>query len=231
MDNEVLGLALFSYLIFLFSTVCHEAAHALAAKLGGDPTAYHNGQVSLSPWPHIQQEPFGLGIIPLISFFTSLSSGGLGIIGFASAPFDPYWMLRHPRRAAWMAMAGPAANLVLAGLGVLGLKLGLAAGLMQRGEELAHLATSPNPLVDGAATFLSILFFQNLLLACWNLLPIPPMDGFSAILFVLPERYAAKFLAIRSQVGMVFPILMIGLSGTFWSFFYPVLGFVYRLFF
>ena len=109
MDPEILVVAFCTYLVFLFSTVCHEAAHALAAKLGGDLTAYHGGQVSLNPVPHIRREPFGLGLYPLLTLFLT---GGTGIIGFASAPYDPYWAMRNPRKAAWMAMAGPAANYV-----------------------------------------------------------------------------------------------------------------------
>ena len=72
MDNPVLGIAFFSYFVFMFSTVCHEAGHAIAARLGGDSTAYLNGQVTLNPVPHIRQEPFGLGLLPLITLLTSL---------------------------------------------------------------------------------------------------------------------------------------------------------------
>src|SRR6185436_16732180 len=100
--------ALTYFVVFLFSTTLHEAVHAWAAFRGGDPTAYHGGQVSLDPRPHIKREPFGMLILPLIS---SVTSGWP--IGFASAPFDPTWALRHPRRAAWMALAGPGANLAL----------------------------------------------------------------------------------------------------------------------
>ena len=93
---------------FLFSTTCHEAAHALVAKLGGDETAAQGGQVSLNPIPHIMREPFGMVLIPLLSYFINHS-----MIGWASAPFDPLWERRHPRRAGWMALAGPAANFSL----------------------------------------------------------------------------------------------------------------------
>ena len=94
------------YVVFLLSTTLHEAGHAWAAKLGGDLTAYHGGQVSLDPRPHIRREPFGMVVLPIL---TVLVSGWP--MGFASAPFDPIWALRHPKRAGWMALAGPAANL------------------------------------------------------------------------------------------------------------------------
>jgi Zn-dependent protease len=86
---------------FLFSTTVHEAMHALVAWKGGDPTAYHGGQVSLSPIPHIKREPIGMLVVPLITTFT------MGwTMGWASAPYDPVWAERHPRRAALMAAAG-----------------------------------------------------------------------------------------------------------------------------
>src|SRR5512141_2478373 len=97
------------FVAFLFSTTVHEAMHALAALRGGDPTAYHGGQVSLSPLPHIRREPIGMLVVPL---FTSATMGWA--MGWASAPYDPAWAERFPRRASWMALAGPAANFVIA---------------------------------------------------------------------------------------------------------------------
>ena len=102
------------YAVFLLSLTCHEAAHAFVAWRGGDPTAYEAGQVSLSPWPHIRREPWGTVLIPLITFLMYAGSGSAWMMGWASAPYDPSWERRHPRRAALMAAAGPAANLVLA---------------------------------------------------------------------------------------------------------------------
>src|SRR3954447_22777115 len=74
------------YVVFLLSTTCHEAAHSLVAKLGGDTTAFEGGQVSLNPIPHIRREPFGMVIMPLLGIFTRS-----GLIGWASAPYDPHW--------------------------------------------------------------------------------------------------------------------------------------------
>src|SRR5271165_3060275 len=115
-----------SYVVFLFSTTCHEAAHALVAKLGGDNTAALGGQVSLNPIPHIRRSPWGMVAFPLLSFFLL----GGSMIGFASAPYDPNWERRHPRRSAWMALAGPAANFILMLLAVLALRVGMAYHLI-----------------------------------------------------------------------------------------------------
>src|SRR6185503_8421476 len=119
-----LASGLIYYVVFLFSTTLHEAAHAWAAMLGGDLTAYHGGQVSLDPRPHIKREPFGMVVLPLLSVVTSGWP-----LGFASAPFDPRWALRYPRRAGWMALAGPGANMLLMLAAGFALRLGLVTGV------------------------------------------------------------------------------------------------------
>src|SRR6188472_3904069 len=112
------------YVVFLLSATVHEAAHALAAKLGGDLTAFHGGQVSLDPLPHIRREPFGMVLFPILSYLT-----GGWMMGWASAPYDPYWAQRHPRRAAWMSLAGPAANFTLVVLAALLIHAGIGMGV------------------------------------------------------------------------------------------------------
>ena len=83
---EILVYGFISYIVFLFSTTCHEAAHALVAKLGGDSTAALSGQMTLNPVPHIRREPWGMVVIPILAFLFTR-----GMIGWASAPFDPLW--------------------------------------------------------------------------------------------------------------------------------------------
>ena len=117
------GLGLMWFVVFLFSTTVHEAMHAWVAYRGGDPTAYHGGQVSLSPIPHIRREPVGMLLVPLV---TAMTQGWA--MGWASAPYDPYWAARHPRRAALMAAAGPAGNFAIAILALIIMKVGLMSG-------------------------------------------------------------------------------------------------------
>jgi Zn-dependent protease len=224
MGDEWLGICLFFYVAFLFSTVCHEAAHALVAKLGGDETAYLNGQVTLDPMPHIRQEPFGLGLLPILSLVLMATGNSYGVIGFASAPFDPHWAVRKPRQAAWMAMAGPAANIVLAVISFAILKLGLVMEwfVFSTEPKLFQVVRGESEIADVAAVFLGVMAFENLLLACWNLLPIPPMDGFSSALFFIPENKVESFLEIRSQIGMFFPIAILLVSRVFGKIFFPI---------
>lgn len=197
---------LFWFLAFLFSTTVHEAAHAWAALLGGDRTAYQGGQVSLSPLPHIRREPIGMLAVPLL---TALTQGWA--MGWASAPYDPDWAGRYPRRAAWMAAAGPAGNFVLAILAGLFLKAGLAAGsfVSPRQISFSHLV-APAPAVTGdltgfAAQALSVLLMLNVILGAFNLIPLPPLDGSAVIGLVLPESAALRLrhLARAPQFSFV----------------------------
>lgn len=202
---------------FLFSTTLHEAAHAWAALRGGDPTAYHGGQVSLSPLPHIRRAPIGMLVVPLI---TSATMGWA--MGWASAPYDPRWADAHPRRAAWMAAAGPAANVLIALVAFAGLKIGLVMGVFTAPDAvgLSHLVQPITGGLGGTTDWmgriLSVLMMLNLLLATFNLLPLPPLDGATAIGILLPEG-AARWVRHNSSafalLGMlaawkIFPLLV-----------------------
>lgn len=182
------------YIVFLLSTTCHEAAHALVAKWGGDLTAAEGGQVSLNPLPHIRREPFGMVLVPLLGIVS-----GTGIIGWASAPYDPYWQERYPRRAAWMSLAGPIANYLLATLAFVLLKIGLVLGVFARGGYIVHSA-SGNEVVDGIGMVLVVMLTLNLLLGTFNLIPFPPLDGYSVLGLFLPERYLHKLEEFRISI-------------------------------
>src|SRR5215210_7675758 len=123
MDQTTLATGFLWFLACLFSPTVHEAMHALVALRGGDPTAYHGGQVSLSPVPHIRREPIGMLVVPLL---TALTQGWA--IGWASTPYDPRWAARYPRRAALMAAAGPAGNLGIAATALILIRIGLSTG-------------------------------------------------------------------------------------------------------
>ena len=179
LSPETFVLGLTWYVAFLFSLTLHEAGHAWAALKLGDPTAYHGGQVTLNPLPHIRREPFGTVLVPVLTFFLS---GWM--MGWASAPYDPLWALRHPRRAAVMALAGPAANLLIAIAAGLFMRGGLATGLFDPADQCSASSrwwpAAPAP-ATGWRPLLSILFTLNLLLFVFNLIPLPPLDGSGAL--------------------------------------------------
>jgi Zn-dependent protease len=200
---EFLAFGLIWYLVFLFSTTCHEASHALAAKIGGDPTAFHGGQVTLNPAPHMAREPFGMVLIPVLSYLL-----GGGMIGWASAPYDPYWQQRYPRRAAWMSLAGPGANFTLAIIAAGLIHVGMVAGVFQPPAiaNFQHITEVVEPETAGspmkfAALFLSVLFFENILLGTFNLLPMPPLDGGTGVTILMSESTALRFLDFIRQPG------------------------------
>jgi Zn-dependent protease len=191
MSSEFLVAGLVWYVVFLLSTTCHEAAHAWAAQIGGDRTAFHGGQVSLDPLPHIRREPFGMVLFPILSYV----AGGW-MMGWASAPYDPFWAQRHPRRAAWMSLAGPCANFALAILAGIFIHVGIWTGALRYPESVSFMhvvQAATGGVASGLATFLSLMFSLNLLLGVFNLLPIPPLDGFSVIGIFLPEHAARRF--------------------------------------
>ena len=179
MSPDQLVLVPLWYAVFLLSVTCHEAAHAWAAHRGGDPTAYLGGQVTLNPAPHMRREPLGTIQVPIASF---LLSGWM--MGWASAPYDPSWEDRYPRRAAVMAAAGPLSNLLLALLGFLLLRVGLEAGWWEPRlspfYELDHLVAAPEgrpEWIDAVGRLASILLSLNILLFLFNLIPLPPRVG------------------------------------------------------
>lgn len=120
-------------------------------------------------------------LIPILSFIFTR-----GMIGWASAPFDPLWERRHPRRAALMALAGPAANYTLMLLAAIGLRVGHNIGWLGINPATGHLGL---PMV-----VLLVFFSLNLLLGTFNLLPVPPLDGSAGIMLFMGESRAQRYL-------------------------------------
>ena len=191
-----LGIGFIWFVVFLFSTTVHEAMHALVAWKGGDPTAYHGGQVSLSPIPHIRREPIGMLAVPLLTAFTQN-----WVMGWASAPYDPVWAERHPRRAALMAAAGPAGNFLIALLAFILIKIGLVAGFFGAPDSanFSRIVAMASGEASFLATALSILLMFNVISGVFNLLPFPPLDGSAVITIFLPDRMAEGLRNLQSN--------------------------------
>ena len=192
--------------VFLGSMTAHEASHAFVANRLGDPTAYLGGQVTLNPIPHIRREPFGMLLLPILSY---LSSGWM--IGWASAPYNAGWAAQFPRRAAIMALAGPAANFIIALLCWVGLKFGLATGLFIPGFTglFSETVVAVQPgLWTIVAMLLSLGFSLNLLLGVFNLIPFPPLDGSAIPLLFLRGEFSQAYQRI-SRGGLAFLGLLV----------------------
>lgn len=182
-----LGSGLGFYVVFLLSTTLHEAAHAWAALQGGDPTAYHGGQVSLDPRPHIRREPFGMVVLPLISVVL------IGWpFGYASTPYQPGWAAEYPKRAAIMALAGPVSNLLLVLVAALVVRIGMWMAVFDSPTAVSFggIVVAANAgMWEGVAFVVSVFFSLNLLLAIFNLIPVPPLDGSGVVpLFLNPAN-------------------------------------------
>lgn len=186
-----------SFLVLVFSLTVHESAHAWAADRLGDPTARMLGRLSLNPAVHV--DPIGTILFPLVGMLT-----GAPLIGWAKPVPIAAWRFERGRRDYLMvAAAGPLSNLLLAFLAAVALRL-LPPSLL-----LPSQAGVMAPLARFAWEALQI----NLLLAIFNLLPIPPLDGSSVLSGVLPERAAANIDRLRPYGFVLLYALM--LSGGF----------------
>jgi len=205
------------YVVFLLSTVVHEAAHAFAAHKMGDSTAHSIGQVSLNPVPHIKREPFGTVVVPILSFL----AGGW-MIGWASTPYNPQWAYDYPKKAAAMAAAGPISNFVLMIISVIIIHIGIAFGLFIQPDTITI-----SGIVSGAsigwteilAKIVSVMFSLNLILFVFNLLPFPPLDGSAVPPMYLSEEAGRKYINfVRKPVfALVGLFVAWNLFGTIYS--------------
>ena len=184
--------ALIGFGVLLISLTIHEAAHAWTADRLGDPTARALGRVSFNPAVHI--DPIGTLLLPLIAAISHLP-----LIGWAKpVPVNPR-NLRHPRRDfVFVAAAGPVSNLVQAVVAALCLRLVLAATGDAEGAGARF-----------AAETLYLAVQINLLLAFFNLIPVPPLDGGNVLLGLLPPRIAATYAQLRQYGFIVLYALML----------------------
>ena len=116
--------------------------------------------------------------------------------GYASAPFDPQWAMRHPKRAALMSLAGPASNLLLVVLAAAAIRVGMAADLFYAPDSIRFgqiTDSNAGGVWPAIAVMLSVVFSLNLLLAAFNLLPFPPLDGSGAVPILLSDDTARKY--------------------------------------
>ena len=207
MNAEWLLNGLIQYVVLIFSMTIHEAAHALWAMRNGDLTAYLGGQVSLDPLPHIRREPIGMVAIPLLTY--ALNGW---MMGWASAPLSMHWILRHPRKAAAVSLAGPLANLAVAVTVAVLIRVLIGAGVLSP-SSLYGFGGSGVEL--GLGYVLWSFVFLNVVLFVFNMLPIPPLDGSSALGLFLSEDTAYRLQTTIRQpmvamMGFVFFFLFAG---------------------
>ena len=204
-------------IILIFSAILHEIAHGYVADRLGDPTARLMGRLTLDPRPHI--DPFMTIILPLLLIVT----GSPIIFGGAKpVPVDPFNLKDGRKDMALVSLAGPLTNILLA----------IVAALF------IHILLPGVPFVLAGTTFLGLILTKivilNLLLAAFNLLPIPPLDGSKIFALLLPDKEANAYLSIGS-IGMLIilfllmipigPFSLLGLISGLLSFSLSLLGF------
>ena len=193
---------IFYLIILIFSVVLHEVFHGLMADSLGDPTPRYSGRISLNPLKHL--DPFGSVIFPI--FLLILTQGRGPIFGWAKpVPINPY----NFRDKKWgnlkVAIAGPGANLAIA----------LFFGLMMRFF----------PLSPRLFHFFGLIVILNLLLAIFNLVPIPPLDGSHILFSLLPEKsFQIKYFLQKYGVFILVLFLVFGVQLIF-----PLISFLYRI--
>lgn len=193
---------IFQIAILIMSIVIHEVSHGYAAKAYGDNTAEWEGRLTLNPIKHI--DPFGSVVLPAISYFM----GGF-IFGWAKpVPYNPFNLKPGRWPEAFVALAGPLSNISLAIIFGIILRIGNSAGL---GTSFFHIT--------------ALIVFINLLLAVFNLVPIPPLDGSKLLFAIFPE----KLYQLRSffdRFGFILVLLFIFFV---WQFVEPVVAILFSL--
>jgi len=191
----------------LFAITLHEAAHGYVARHFGDMTAHQAGRISLNPMRHI--DPFGTVILPLLTLWM----GGI-LFGWAKPVPVNFAALRHPKKdMLWVAIAGPASNLVMA----MGWALIYKMGLMFPESYFAE------PMLGMAMWGIKI----NVVLMVLNLLPLPPLDGGRVAVSLLPHRQAFQ-LARVEPYGM-FILIFLAITPVLSWVLSPLIGAVYKL--
>ncbi|MCW0206448.1 hypothetical protein AVE30378_04891 [Achromobacter veterisilvae] len=190
----------------IFAITLHEAAHGFVARMFGDPTAHQAGRISLNPARHI--DPIGTLLVPVAILLASKLLGSPGMLfGWAKPVPVDFGRLRRPKQdMLWVALAGPAANLLMAILWAFSLRLFLESGLQESfWFEMAVAGVN-----------------VNLVLMALNLLPIPPLDGGRILFSLLPNRLAWQYSKLEPY-GLVIVVILL-VTDVLWLLMRPVLG-------
>jgi Zn-dependent protease len=194
--NDIIQTIAVYALPVLFAITLHEAAHAYAAKYFGDNTAYAQGRLSLNPIKHI--DPFGTIVIPVVLY---MATGGAFLFGYAKPVPVNFGALRNPKKQmAWVALAGPMANFLMAFMWLV-FSIGLAMANVEE-DFFMKMARA------GVLT--------NLVMFAFNLFPIPPLDGGRILTSLLPNRLAFKFAQIEPYGFFIVMFLVIMKILYFW---------------
>lgn len=229
MSTEIV-LIVFQVSILIMSVVIHEVSHGVAALWLGDPTAKYAGRLTLNPLNHL--DIWGSFIVPLVMIF----SLGIGFGWAKPVPYNPYNLKDQRKGPALVGLAGPLSNLIAAiffGLGARFInlssvgKIDIIQNLLQGDYRDLVFAVSGSMASIFFLLFVMIVVI-NLLLAFFNLIPIPPLDGSKLLFSIIPIRTETKIML--EQFGFVFLLMFIFLfSNLLGSFLFGVLSIFFRV--
>jgi Zn-dependent protease len=207
----------FQIIVFLFAISIHESAHAWMAHRRGDPTAYMLGRVTLNPIKHI--DPIGTILLPAIALLTHLP-----VLGWAKpTPVNPRNFRNPVLDDVLTSVVGPASNFLVALVATV--LLGLIAATSTIGREIVHgrpQAMGSGSILEPMVLFLFDLLIINVVLAVFNLIPVPPLDGSH----VLRHALSGSVLAVYDRVGFFGLLLLVFLApGLLNALIRPVLAF------
>lgn len=219
-----MAVTILSIAILIFSIILHEYGHAWMANKLGDSTAKDLGRLTLNPVPHI--DLFGSIILPL---FFVLSGSGFLLAWAKPVPYNPFNIRDKKFGDLKVAIAGPGFNILIAiFFGLLARFLPMASSLKANlfsaylGGDSSFINSAISGNILHVVFLMAIIFcFLNLLLAIFNLIPVPPLDGSKIIINFLPPRLKFKFLSVE-RYGL-FIILFLLMFGFFKLLFYPIL--------
>lgn len=200
----ILGLIILAILIF--SAILHEVAHGFVADHLGDPTARLAGRLTLDPIKHI--DPIMSIALPLLLII----SGSPVIFGAAKpVPIDPFNLKDGQKDIALVSLAGPLTNIALAIVGTFIFRLFFPEFSL---FQIVYAYPPIGTLSDFLAYFVAFVVHLNLLLAIFNLIPIPPLDGSKVFALLLPKELAFLYLSL-SSIGMfiIFFLLLFPIGG------------------
>lgn len=205
MANEIILIA-FYFLILIYSIILHEVAHGVMAGWLGDKTAKYAGRITANPLKHI--DPWMTVAVPLLMLL--MTGGRFAFGGAKPVPYNPYNLRDQKWGPALVAFAGPASNIVLAIiLAIIAKLIAIPAALKIDIINNVRLADwgVVSEVISGSlgSIFFALLImaiFWNILLAVFNLIPIPPLDGSKLLFAVLPLK--VETIAILEQFGFLF---------------------------
>jgi Zn-dependent protease len=200
-------LTIFAIVVLIISVMLHELSHGYMADFLGDPTARLAGRLTLNPLKHL--DVYGSVVVPLITSMLGFTFGWAKPV-----PYNPY-NLKNKRSGEFLiAIAGPVSNIAIA------LVFGIIIRLV-----VNQYSTSISASISSFLEITSYIVLINIVLAIFNLIPVPPLDGSKLLFSILPQQYGRARMVLESY-GMILIVIVVFFL---WEFVFPIVPWVFKL--